>query len=183
MGSEASAWRLPPPVDAPAHDDRSRIVKYSISDDLTGANRANWLRTPLYQVWIHLHGVIPPLNNAGIIKKRSPRITPSTLCDSVACFQGIQRPHLTEDSGSSVLVYVLNPTTTAEYYPDLVAPIRSVEFPQHAVLTVQVCVSGPLHDLPAGVSGVVTRLEMVAASASHKSLPVDYDSRYAKRNW
>jgi hypothetical protein len=178
-----SAWRSPPHVNAPAHDDRTKTAIYSISDDLTGANRANIVRTTLYQIWVHLHGVVPPLNNAGVIRTRAPAPTLSTLADATACFQGIRRPHLTEDDGNSVLVYVLKPMATVEFYPDMVAPIRGVAFPDSAVLTVQVCLKNALQNVVQGVDGLVTKLEMVAASASDKSLPLNFDSRYAKRNW
>jgi hypothetical protein len=125
-----SAWRNPPVISAPAHYDRSKLVTYSISDDLTGINRPDFVRTNLYLVWVHLHGVLPPINNAGVLAKRNPKPTLSTLNDSIACFQGIKRPHLSEDNGDSVLVYVLNPLATVEFFPDLVAPIRGRHFPQ-----------------------------------------------------
>lgn len=178
-----SEWRNPSAITAPSHYDRSALVKYSISDDLTGVGRSDFLRTNLYLVWIHLHRVLPPINRAGVLATVDPIPTLTTLSDSVACFQGIRRPHLSEDNGDSVLVYVLNPTATVQFYPDPVAPIRGRPFPRGCVLTVQVCLKTALQNPIDGISGTVSRLETIAASDVDRRLPVDFDSRYASRNW
>jgi hypothetical protein len=178
-----SEWRYPPPVEAPSHADKSNIVKYAISEDLTGVNRANWLRTPLYWVWVHLHGKVPPIQNISVLARDQPQPDFTTLLDATACFQGIKRPHLTENNGESVLVYVLKPSVSVEYAARMTCPIRTIITPTDVVLTVHVRLKESLQIPLQGVDGIVTRMEPVAADAVNCNLPVDHATRYAGRIW
>lgn len=152
--SDEPDWRRPPSIVAPCHSDRSIMVRYKISDDLTGARRSNWRKSPLYLVWAHLVGSLPPLANVSAVERDEIKPTICTLNDAIACFQGVNRPHLMEDEGESVLVYVLKISGTLEYAVRMTCPIRAVPFPDAAVLTVQVRLRETLQDSCSGLDGL-----------------------------
>jgi hypothetical protein len=183
MTEQLPEWRNPPLVTASSHEDKIKKVQYSISADLTGTKRLNWKRTPLYWVWVHLLGKLPPFTNAGIIQRDGVSPTFSTLLDATACFQGVERPHNTEDNGNSVLVYVLKPSATVEYAVRMGAPIRAIELPTTHVLTVQVCLTTSLHTDGSAISGIVTRFEPVVADTDLPMLPEQHKERYRIRHW
>jgi hypothetical protein len=99
-------WLQFPPILAPSKTE----VRYGISEDFVGGHAGIGRRTPIFQVWAHLVGQLPPINNIGRLAHGPLPPTACTLKDSVACFQGLQRPHDKEPYGNSVLIYVLNTT-------------------------------------------------------------------------
>ena len=98
-------WRSLPFVDAPTHEDRKACVKYAFSDDITGGNSLNFRNTPIFMAWAHIAGLLPPINLISELETADLTPTLTTLSDSTACFQGIERPHLKENGGESVLTY------------------------------------------------------------------------------
>jgi hypothetical protein len=176
-------WSRPPNIEAPCYSDRSKTVRYGISDDLTGARTRNFRHTPLFMVWAHLLGELPPINAIGKLAESEITPTLSTLADATACFQGVQRPHSKEANGDNVLTYVLKPRVTIEFASDMACLARSVSPPVAFALTVQVVLAETLHDEVKGVSGLVTRIEPVACDLDDPALPVEYRDRYRTRCW
>jgi hypothetical protein len=176
-------WSNPPIVEAPCHSDRSKPVRYGISDDLTGVRTRNFRHTPLFMVWAHLIGELPPINAIG--KLADSEITPTlcTLADATACFQGVQRPHSREPNGDNVLTYVLKPKVTIEFASDMACLARAVSPSVAFALTVQVVLAQTLHDEIKGVTGLITRIEAVACDLGDPTLPVEYQDRYRMRCW
>lgn len=175
-------WREPPLVSARSWEDNSRIVQFAVSDDVTGRGRTNWRSTPLYQLWTHLLGQLPPINNASVAQGDGVNITFSNLQDATSCFMGVERPYIDRDNGENVLTYVLAVTGSVEHHPRMAAPIRAIAVPDGLCLTVQVCLTHPLQKDDTGVCGSITRIEFVR-SESGTNLPIEHSDRYGTRCW
>lgn len=89
MPEEVPEWQNPPPVQAPDPDDRSSVITLEVSNDITGASKGNFLLTPVFQVWTHLHGMPPPIKNVSILESDGLKPTYQTLQDATSCFRGI----------------------------------------------------------------------------------------------
>lgn len=133
--------------------------------------------------WAHLCGQLPPINAIKILEKGDLVPTISTLHDATACFQGIERPHLMEDNGDNVVVYILKPDVTIQFASAMACMARALKPAIPFVLTVQVVLAKSLHDCPNGVSGIVTRIEPVACDPENNNLPVDFSTRYRTQCW
>ena len=178
-----TAWYDPPLVTAPSYLDRAKTMTLGISDDLTGARTRNFRHTPLFMFWAHIVGELPPINAIQFLADSDPTPTLLTLHDAVACFQGIQRPHLLEDNGDNVLVYVLRPQVTIEFASSMACLARAVQPAIQFALTVQVVLAEALQNCPTNVDGIITRIEAVACDANDRDLPVEYGTRYRRRCW
>jgi hypothetical protein len=178
-----TAWYDPPLVSAPSYLDRSQTMTLGISDDMTGARSRNFRHTPLFMFWAHIVGQLPPINAIQLLAESNPTPTLLTLNDARACFQGIQRPHLLEDNGDNVLVYVLRPTVTLEFATSMACLARAVRPAVPFVLTVQVVLADALQNSATHVDGIITRIEAVESDPHEADLPVDYGTRYRRRCW
>lgn len=180
-------WMRPPLVSAPSADDRSVSVAYAVSEDYLLTLRNVSRLSEIFQVWAHVVGEPPPINNISRIALSAVKPTLTTLADSVACFRGVKRPYTDEANGGSVLVYVLNPTVTLERDVNMVCLARAARVPASAALTVQVVPvkhSGvnPAQELP--YQGIITRLEFVVGEGNAPVLPKGYDKeRYETKLW
>jgi len=177
------SWFDPPHVPAPAHDDPDRSVTYAISPVYIERNAAVVRRTPVFQVWTHLVGALPPIPGIQTLARRRVTPTLTTLHDAVACFRGLARPLNGERRGESTLIYVLNPAVSIAYEPAMTCVARAVTVPPNTVLTVQV---QPIETLPVDshmVSGTVTRLEYVFSDSAESALPDSYQTRYLEKMW
>lgn len=178
-----TSWYDPPTVTGPSHLSKSDRLTLLASDDVTGARSRNFRHTPLFMYWAHIVGRLPPINAIGLLAEGDPTPTLLTLHDAVACFQGVERPHLLEDNGDSVVVYVLKPAVTIEYAASLACLARAVQPAIPFALTVQMVLSEALHIRPRGIDGVITRIEAVGCDANDANLPVEYGTRYRRRCW
>lgn len=176
-------WLDLPNVTAPSGDDRSQTVKLRISDNFVARNAFISRRTPIFQLWTHVVGELPPINNIGRVASGKPAPSIMTLHDSVACFEGLKRPHDAEPDGASVRIYVLRPEVSVEYFADMACVARAIIVPKNSVLTVQVCPIDPLHKDSRDINGTVTRLEFVFSEGELSNLPADSKNRYARRLW
>lgn len=185
-------WLKPPMVTAPHPDDRTKTASYSISEHFTYCNAAVSRLSPIFQVWAHIVGELPPINNISRLLRGVVIPTLTTLADSVACFRGVKRPYDDEENGESVLVYVLNPTVTIDHEPSLVCLAKAVKVPSDVALTVQVKPKKALHGaddrvepatVASGADGVVTRLEFVSGNGATPILPKRHSERYLTRLW
>lgn len=176
-------WLQLPDVEAPDPHDRSKIVKLRISSEFVEKNAFIRRRTPIFQLWTHVIGDPPPINNIGreFCKEEPPTLT--TLKDSVAGFFGVNRPYHDDDNGAEVAIYVLKPIVTLKYKPDMVCVARAVKAPIKTVLTVQVRYDKACQDQKEGIHGILTRLEFVPCDPTNTSLPKDYGKRYARELW
>lgn len=182
MDSRVS-WLSLPDVSAPSAMDRTVTHRYRISPEFVERNAGINRNTPVFQLWTHLVGTLPPINNVGRLAGAVPTPTLTTLADAKGCFQGIKRPHDTERDGDSVLVYILNPLVTIAYHPDMVCLAKAVTIPKHTVLTVQVRLDHPLLADESQLNGVITRLEFVSSDISDPTMPIDHGTRYARTLW
>ena len=168
------SWLKLPDVKAPGLD-RKATVTYRISPEFVQKNTNINRATPVMQLWAHVVGQLPPINNIGRLATGKPVPTTTTLHQSVALFQGLNRPHDDEKDGDSVLVYVVNPAVTIAYQTDMVCVARAVPLPKNTVLTVQVRLKHPLLQEDSQLDGVITRLEFVSSDP--------LDSHGAGRSW
>ena len=150
-------WLAFPTVRAPNTKLGEPNFTFVVSDIFIQRNSANNRTTPILQLWAHVIGQLPPINN--IDKVAGSSITPTllTLNDATACFRGINRPHDDEENGNSVLVYILNPKVSIQFEPSMTCQARSVVVPPNAVLTVQVRPTYGGQATDQGVNGIVTR--------------------------
>lgn len=192
-------WLELPIVQAPSPDDRDKLINFAVSDDyvdtLVGASRL----TPIFQLWTHTVGELPPINNVSRLRQGAVIPTLTTLEQSVACFRGVKRPYDDEQNGESVLVYVLNPMVTVARDVSLVCLAKAVIVPSNSCLTVQVkptaalqVQSAPLNsDVTRSfgsvdaeiIHGVITRVEFVPGDGETPILPTKHEGRYQERLW
>lgn len=183
-------WLRLPTVTAPHPDDRSKMVSLAVSEEMTYKLAAINRLTAIFQLWTHVVGELPPINNIrrleiGLVK---PSVT--TLVDSVACFRGVKRPYDKEPDGASVLVYVLNPTVSIDHEPSMVCLAKAVKMPTNVALTVQVrpadALQGHEQVVQPGATqlfGIVTRIEPVPGDGGSPILPKRPNERYIQRLW
>lgn len=178
-----SHWLEPPLVQAPSALDKNYIVKYRISNEFFDKNGYINRRTPIFQIWTHVIGEFPPINNISYLKNNLPFPTVSTLLDSVACFRGVNRPCDVENNGDSILTYILNPSVSIAYEPSMACLARAVRLGTNVAATVQVRVTDALQVDDETVSGTVTRIEFVHGDAGTPLLPENYQERYSEHLW
>jgi hypothetical protein len=177
-------WLRPPLVPAPAAQDFDKPAIYEISPSFLQSHAGIFRRTPIFQVWTHLVGELPPINNVSRLAKGALVPTLTTLDDSVACFEGVNRPYCEEANGESVLVYILRPEVSIAYEPDMACLAKAVRVPAKTVLTVQVQPRKTLQTAADNVDGIVTRLEFVSCGEEDGLiLPQRHSDRYGKLLW
>jgi hypothetical protein len=176
-------WLAFPTVMAPNPKRGETNLTLVVSETFIQRNSSNNRNTPILQLWAHVIGQLPPINN--ISKVAGSSITPTllTLNDATACFGGINRPHDDEENGHSVLVYVLNPKVSIQFEPSMTCQARSVVVPPKSVLTVQVRPAFSGQAVDQGVNGIVTRLEFVVNDEKEPLLPKGFQVRYDKMFW
>jgi hypothetical protein len=178
-----SHWLSFPIVKAPSPFDRDKFINLRISTEFVEKNAFIKRRTPVFAVWTHVVGQPPPINNIAREFNRVPPPALSTLADAHACFMGVNRPYHDDDTGSEVAVYILKPTHTLKYDPDMVCAAKACEAPIKSVLTVQVRFDQACKDEVNDIHGMVTRLEFVPPDVGNASLPKGFSGRYSKRLW
>jgi hypothetical protein len=176
-------WLSFPEVSAPSGLSRNVKHRYIVAPEFVERNAGISRNTPILQLWTHVVGQLPPINNISRLAGATPTPTLTTLLKAVGCFQGLKRPHDDEHDGDSVLIYVLNPLVTIAYHADMVCLAKAVTVPKNTVLTVQVRPKHPLLTAESQLNGVVTRLEFVSSDASDPTMPVDHGTRYARLLW
>ena len=196
-------WLRPPVAQAPAAADRTKLVTYKISEHLTYSLAAASRLSPIFQMWAHVVGELPPINNVSRLSHGEVKPTLTNLTQSVACFRGVKRPYAEEEDGASVLVYVLNPAVTLDREVSLVCLAKAVTVPADTCLTVQVKPTATLQPSKAPLNtgetrsshldvegtednlihGVVTRLEFVEGNGKTPVLPRGHETRYHQRLW
>jgi hypothetical protein len=177
-------WLNLPVVRAPSATNRTKIVQYAISEQFIGRNSTVVRLSPIFQVWTHVIGELPPINNIQRVTRGTLTPTLTTLADSVALFRGVRRPYDDEEQGESVLVYVLNPEVTIAHETDLACLAKASLVPTDTCLTVQVKPKS-LQIQGESVEGLVTRLEFVSGGREGDSpiLPLRHSDRYLERLW
>lgn len=176
-------WSKPPLIEARSGERSEEKLLLGTSDDLTGWRNSNFRSTPIFMLWAHCVGQLPPINLISMLAESNPTPTLTKLLDAHACFRGVNRPHLLENDGESVLVYVLKPEVTIEYKADMACVARAIKPTKPFVLTIQVVLVPALQNPPDGVAGVITRIEPVATDPDDDALPVGYTERYGCRCW
>jgi hypothetical protein len=179
-------WLRPPLVTAPSGDDRSVSAAYTVSEDYMTTLRNVSRLSEIFQMWAHVVGEPPPINNISRIARSPVKPTLTTLADSVACFRGVKRPYTDEANGASVLVYVLNPTVTLERDMNMVCLARAARVPAGAALTVQVVPvkQGGVNTPQEAYQGIITRIEFVVGEGNGPILPKGYnEERYGTQLW
>ena len=72
-------WLRPPPVQAPSPDDRAKAVTYDISEHLTYTRPVCSRLSPIYWLWAHVVGELPPINNISRLSRGTVIPTLTTL--------------------------------------------------------------------------------------------------------
>jgi hypothetical protein len=175
-------WLNPPLVRAPAPKLGAVPLLCQISRDFIEKNFAIKRRTPIFQLWTHVVGRLPPIPHIDMLAHSLQPPDLMTLMEATACFQGVQRPYSDEPDGASVMVYVLAPRVSIAYSPTMACVARAVPVSVDRVLTVQV---KPLTLQGTGVplNGLVTRLEFVSSVGDSPALPTEHEGRYEKLHW
>jgi hypothetical protein len=185
FAGNARHWLKLPPVSAPSPENKAKSVTYTVSDDYVRTLRSISRLSPIFQIWAHVVGDLPPINNISRIGRLPVKPSLTTLADSIACFRGVKRAYSDEKNGSSVLIYVLNPTVTLVRDTNMVCLAKAAKLGEVA-LTVQVKPvkevdlqpsHNPLHQ------GVITRLEFVPGEGTNPMLPERHKERYETRLW
>jgi hypothetical protein len=176
-------WLTLPDIFAPSGASRRVVHQYRVSPEFVARSASISRNTPIMQIWAHIVGKLPPINNISRLAGATPTPTLTTLANSVGCFQGLKRPHDDEHDGDSVLIYILNPLVTIAYHADMVCLAKAVTVPKNTVLTVQVRPQHPLLAAESQLNGVITRLEFVSSDALDPTMPVDHGTRYARLLW
>jgi len=170
-------------VIAPSPRGLDQTDTFAISYAFVGKNTSNNRCTPIFQLWAHVLGTLPPINNISKLSEGELNPSLTTLHDSIACFSGICRPHDDEQDGASVLVYVLNPEVSVKFQPSMVCQATAIKVPSKTVLTVQVRPEWAGQPNEDGVNGVITRLEFVTSSDEDPQLPRGFEERYQQQLW
>jgi hypothetical protein len=193
-------WLRPPLVLAPSPHDRAKLITLEISQVFLRTNVTAKRISPVYWVWAHVVGELPPINNVSRFSQVAVVPTLMTLEQSIACFQGVGRPYDDEEHGESILVYVLNPAVSLDRDTNLVCPAKAVRVPSNTCLTVQVKPTDALQNSRTALNsatvtrnfdtedvetihGVVTRLEFIPGTGDRPVLPRKYEERYHRRLW
>ena len=178
-----SNWLEFPIVSAPGALGRSETVYYEISEEYVATNARLRRRTPIFHLWAHVVGRLPPINNAHVILADPAVPTISTLHDSVACFQGVKRPLDTDDDGNLMRAYILNPKVSIEYDPGLACVARAVQIPERIVAMVLVKPTFPLQKHGKSVTDQVIRIEFVLRDEREPTLPKGARNRFSEQLW
>jgi len=117
-------WLELPDVLAPSPNDKAVLIQLSISPEFVNKNAYIKRRTPIFQLWTHVIGEQPPINNISREFIKDPP-TLMTLGSATALFMGVKRPYHDDDDGKEVGVYVLKPTRTLRYEPDMACVARA----------------------------------------------------------
>lgn len=141
-------------------------------------------KVPLLQVWSHLVGEMPPLNNAyHYPQSQYPDADIRSIQSAVACFKGVNRPLNKEDDGENVYVYVFTTPQTVIWKPGMACMVAIADSPPNTVFTVHVRSSDALQDAVGDVWGAITKWEFVGADAERPTLPKNYRERYGDTLW
>jgi hypothetical protein len=175
------SWLRPPNVSAPDPDNRANTLNFEVSQDFILGNFSIFRRSPIFWMWCHVVGELPPINNVERLRRASPTPSLTTLHQAVACFRGLERPHDKEQDGASVVVYVLRPPISIEYEGDMVCMAKAKIVPADTVLTVQMCLTRDLQSDSKGIQGIITRVEFVTSDGV--GLPLGWQERYKTSLW
>jgi hypothetical protein len=176
-------WYCPPNIDAPHYNGREQRLCLGVSDDITGKRTPHCRKTPLFMVWAHAIGRLPPIHAISHLAESAPTPTLTTLDDATACFRGIHRPHLREDNGDNVITYILKPEVSIEFAASMACLARAVSPPTPFVITMQVVLNECLQVSHDNVAGIITRVEPIGCDLVDPTLPVEYQTRYGQRCW
>lgn len=173
----------PPTISIRSPDGEGEIV-IAISDVTVGELAKAQRRVPLFQMWTHLIGEMPPINNAmHYPQTQYPNAKLLALPDAHACFKGVKRPLNQEDNGDDVYIYVISTPQTVVWKSDMACMVAIVDSPPNTLFTVHVRpVAALQYDMP-GVWGAATKWEFVNADAERPTLPEAFNSRYSETLW
>jgi hypothetical protein len=177
-------WLSPPNVDAPSPDDPGANIRLGMSESYIKRHAETMRVSPVYWLWVHAVGELPPINNVSRVMKGLAPPTLTKLGQSVACFRGVNRPYDDDENGHSVVVYVLNPTVTIEFEKDMACMAKAMKVPVNTALTVQARLRKSLQAQGETVDGIITRVEfVVGVEEGNLVLPRDYATRYSEDLW
>ena len=182
-GAPPSSWLTLPLVSAPDPDDRTKTIRMEVAPSYIDTNFRIRRLTPIFQLWAHVVGQLPPINNISSLLRGPVTPTLTTLVDAVAAFRGVRRPYDGEQNGDSVVVYVLRPAVSIQHHPSMVCAARAVKVGAETILTVQACPMQALQASGGPVKYRITRLEFVSSTADDLGLPARHQDRYDTPLW
>ena len=92
-------WLVFPSIKAPSPADPGKTWTCKISSHFVEGNAFIARRSPIFQIWAHLIGELPPIAHIDMVANKRPTTTVSKLTDAFAGFRGVKRPYDTEGKG------------------------------------------------------------------------------------
>jgi hypothetical protein len=174
---------LPQLIDAPSPYDKSTVCRLRTAsfDALKGARAGR--RDPMMTYWSIIMGMTPP--GVALREDDIELATPNnfiSINDAHACFQGLRRPVADDQSGQTMVAYILKPRLAYGYhYVSAEAGIYIV--PRNVVFAAYARLDWPIELRPTAIAGVLTHWEFVPADQTDTMLPDDWADRYDTRRW
>lgn len=173
-----------PNVLAPCPEGSGATVNLSVSQSTIEKLVAAKRRTDLFQAWAHLVGIMPPVNNADLVRRTEhPDATITTLADAHACFKGVKRRYDQDDDGRDIHIFIINTPYTVRWQSDMRTVAGVFPAPDNTLLTVQVRPRDTLQGCQPGIWGGISRWEFVNASRERTDFPEGFDNRYDTLLW
>lgn len=139
-------------------------------------------RQPAFELWSAVMGLPPPVLGVGASKNYPPAAGLSSLRQAHACFEGLKRPIGNQDGGDGVVVYVTKPSCAYRYRPSPTGTAEKFSVPEDVVFLTCVKLDVP-YEPNAMASGVVTHWLFSEADPNGPDLPVEFETRFARRLW
>jgi hypothetical protein len=141
-------------------------------------------RTDLFQMWAHLVGEMPPVNNAKLVQIAEHSDEPIiALADAHACFKGVKRRYDQDEDGREIYIYVISTPYTVRWQSSMRTTVGIFPSTGGTVLTVQVKPRQALHGCQEGIWGAIVKWEFVHACRERTDLPDGYGERYEASVW
>lgn len=177
--AENAFWlKFPTVVLSKSPADPSQLCRYDIdASDVRAAFKDN-RRQPAFDLWSMVIGVPPPV--PGVSLHHGPL---SSLKDAHACYVGIKRPIVDDDTGRTVLAYIVRPRFHFVYEPGLRSVAQLREFPKGLLFMICVRLDSAYSTSLPIPNGTVSDWAIVECDQNDHLLPRDHDKRFEERLW
>lgn len=138
-------------------------------------------RTPLFEFFYNVCGVVPPVNNVGTVHERDdPPFQDGWggMKHTHVIFKGVKRPLNGDGLDKNVYVYVNSPRYVYKYIPHMACVAKRDEPPKNQLFVCYV-----VFDDETCSSGRVIYWEWVLADEQDPRRPLNYKGRYDNEVW
>jgi hypothetical protein len=162
----------------PSPLDSSKEIELRVDTDIVGKLALIRSTIRLWQVYYNVCGRVPPVNNIGYHEKDSGVHDKSKgILDVHAVFQGLNRPHETENGNEAVYIYIIAPDYRYDYAAGMVCVAKRNSFPDGTVFAVYVHLDADEE------KGVIFNWEPVKSASDNPRLPENFNERYDEEKW